>query len=656
MRIILHPLILLVVCLCRISGFLLDPLSPQYITQNHGNVTLGHAVINVQHRRIAFVDDNGQTKIHGNLGMTFPSDTPASVVTLEGNTNLHVTWPGVADLNAKSFTRNGTECTQITMEARSCVSQILQDCYNMEGSHWYGGAEMRHQLWPLEKVSTGFGPYVINGNHMFPYGSVQERYFFSSSGMAYYIDEDVPLFVAINSSGNHQLCFQAKYFGVTYRNYDMSLPLLSYTVCQAQNALSIHQAMSGWYFKKPNGIPNENMLRKPIWSTWPEYMKSINQTLVLQFASELQKYNMDVSNFEIDQQWMPNVGDIEFDLERFPDPKDMISELHRKGWFATCWIPPFVNTDSANFELLAAKGHLLKDMSGERPALAKWWEANYTGVIDFTNTNASKWYFDSLAVLRTKYGVDSFKFDGGDANYVPAVYKPYVEFRNPSVFSRAYVEGAASFDDISRRHEVRSGSRTQHVPGFVRMVDRYSNWSDQGFKSILTASLVFGILGYPFVLPGVVGGNLQDDIPDAELFVRWVQATTLLPSMQFGLKPWRYNSTVVQITQNMLNLRTRYADKIVHLAKQSVTSGFPIVRPLWWIAPTDESALTVDDEFLVGDDLLVAPVMDPGVSQRRIYLPGGTWRDEITGGTLVGGRWIDYHVRLEDLPHFAKLA
>lgn len=245
MMIIIHSLILLVFCLSIIGGILLESASPKYINQHQGDVALGRAVIDVQNRRVAFLDNNGRTKIYGKLGMTFSPDTPTPVITLEGKSKLHVTWPGVADLDANSFTGDGVECTQITMEARSCVSQILEVCYNMEGANWYGGAEMRYQLWPLERVSMDFGPYVTNDNHIFPYGSVQERYFFSSSGMADYIEDDVPLFVAINSSGNHQLCFQAQYFGLTYRNYDMSLPLLSYTVCQARNALSIHQAMSG---------------------------------------------------------------------------------------------------------------------------------------------------------------------------------------------------------------------------------------------------------------------------------------------------------------------------------------------------------------------------------------------------------------------------
>ena len=95
---------------------------------------------------------------------------------------------------------------------------------------------------------------------------------------------------------------------------------------------------------------------------------------------------------------------------------------------------------------------------------------------------------------------------------------------------------------------------------------------------------------------------------------------------------------------------------MIDLARESTLTGAPIVRPLWWIAPNDTDALTVDDEFLLGDDLLVAPVVQQGATSRDIYLPAGRWRDELRNEDIDGGRWYnDYRVELDELAYFTKI-
>lgn len=84
-------------------------------------------------------------------------------------------------------------------------------------------------------------------------------------------------------------------------------------------------------------------------------------------------------------------------------------------------------------------------------------------------------------------------------------------------------------------------------------------------------------------------------------------------------------------------------------------SGSPVIRPLWWIDPIDSIALVIDTEFMVGDDLLVAPVVFPGVTKIDIYLPKGQWKDDLKGMVLEGKRWLrDYEVTLEQIPTFSK--
>ena len=189
------------------------------------------------------------------------------------------------------------------------------------------------------------------------------------------------------------------------------------------------------------------------------------------------------------------------------------------------------------------------------------------------------------------------------------------------------------------------------------MMDKFSNWGhDNGLKSVIPCALTFGILGYPFVLPDMIGGNAYDNIPDPELYIRWLQLNTFLPSMQFSIPPWLYNDTLIDVAIKFIRLHEQYSDMMIDLANESVRTGYPIIRPLWWLDPYSESALTCEDEFLVGDQILVAPVVDQGARQKNIYLPPGSWLDNLNNVTLEGGKWlVDFPVDIDELPYFTKV-
>ncbi len=220
-----------------------------------------------------------------------------------------------------------------------------------------------------------------------------------------------------------------------------------------------------------------------------------------------------------------------------------------------------------------------------------------------------------------------------------------------------YAAVASLADDQNRRQEVRVGAKTQHQPMFVRIMDRESSWQEEGgIKSVIPTVLTFGIIGYPFVLPDMIGGNAYEKYPDRELFIRWMQVCTLMPCMQFSITPWEYGADVVRMALQMLAIRKRFLDYMLAVAYNCVDTGEPIIRPLWWIAPGDEFAQVADTQFLLGNDVMVAPVVEAGARSRMIYMPKGVWRDEITGETLGGGRfYFNYKAELDQLPHFTKM-
>lgn len=245
--------------------------------------------------------------------------------------------------------------------------------------------------------------------------------------------------------------------------------------------------------------------------------------------------------------------------------------------------------------------------------------------------------------------------------YVPETPETYAPMKNPGAYSKGWAELAYQSDQYTRHQEVRSAWNTQSLPLFVRLFDRMSAWEgeDGGLQTIIPSTLTLGLLGYPFVLPDMIGGNAQSfaggAFPDKELFVRWLQANALLPAMQFSIPPWLYDEEVVAITQKFIKLHEQYAPTIVALAHEAVASGRPIIRPLWWVAPEDEVALTISSQFLLGDDLLVAPVLVRGARRRDVYIPNGDWNDLLRGQTVTGPTWLrEYEVQLHELPVFER--
>ena len=257
--------------------------------------------------------------------------------------------------------------------------------------------------------------------------------------------------------------------------------------------------------------------------------------------------------------------------------------------------------------------------------MVRW---NFSAILDPTNPEASVWYLNKLERLKTIYNISSFKFDAGESGFLPRVFSSFQDKRDPNeVYPKSYVEMVAK-SDKSRHLEVRAGYHSQQHPVFVRIMDKYSQWDHtNGLQSLIPVALTFGLLGYPFILPDMIGGNLKE-MNDSELYVRWIELNAFLPSMQFSLVPWKFSDDVVKISRYYTNLHETFFPLFIKLAKEATMTGSPIIRPVL-IDPSREDALTCEDEFLVGDLILVAPIIERGARARDIYLPPGEWHDEL---------------------------
>ncbi|ESO95785.1 hypothetical protein LOTGIDRAFT_116491 [Lottia gigantea] len=590
---------------------------------------------------------------------------PSSYKSCSQDGNVCVTWENDRKLVMTTRKENDVTCYDVSWSALSCVSQELKDCLNMSG-HWYGGFQDWNQYWPMNIIQQKLAPYVASDSYAKMYGGVLERYFLSSAGYGVFIDQDVPLHLSMNENNTRQFCMSAKYTQYPYINYDNSLPYLNYSVCYANNIRKVHDYMSKTYIPRPENIPDEKLFKSPIWSTWAMYKKDINETQLEEFADDIISNNFPHSQIELDDEWTVRYGDMGFDLNKFPDPAAMVRRLNNKGFRVTIWVHPFFNEDSTSFKEAYEKRYLVRQLDSNLPALVSWWRGKLAGILDVTNPEAVSWYLKQLQNLKTNYNISSFKFDAGEVNWLPNVYSVNSTYRNPDVYTQKWAELAYESDKNIRHQEVRVGARTQRLPIFSRMLDRDSTWTrSNGLKTIIPCALTFGLIGYPFVLPDMIGGNAYDaadglearNYPDQELFIRWLQVNTFLPSMQFSVPPWIYNDTTLTTeARKLIDLHTSYTPTIVRLAREATVTGSPIIRPLWWVAPTDAITFMIDDEFLLGNDILVAPVVIQGDLSRDIYLPAGRWQDKLRNTVRDGGKWLtNYKASLYELPYFIRV-
>lgn len=543
---------------------------------------------------------------------------------------------------------------------------LVEHAMAYNDSHWYGGAELATQHWPIrvqgEEEPRPFITSDVYSNRD-AFGGILERYWLSSNATAIKINDSVPFHLGW-SEKDRTLRFQARYQDPTYRPPEgrPALAELSYRVCVGFDVTSIHKYMVRRYFPKPIQVPDPEVFRRPVWSTWAIHKTSITQEKLLQYAANITAHGFTCSHLELDDRYTADYGEFDFDPQKFPNASGMFDALRRDGFHVSLWTHPFINYDSINFGTAVEAGLFVREPGGELPALVKWWNG-IGGILDFTNPDTRDWYSSHLHALKDRYDVASFKFDAGETSYLPRQFSTRVPLADPSTFTRRYTEMALPFHD---RAELRAGYQSQDISCFFRIIDRDSVWGyELGLRSIIPTVLTISILGYQFVLPDMIGGNAypnrttvgsggKEGLPDRELYIRWLELSAFMPAMQFSIPPWAYDDEVVEIAQKFTKLHeTLVAPRVLELAGEVLNTGDPIIRPLWWIANNDEAASKIDSQFLIGDDLMVAPVLEPGKQERDIYLPAGRWRSYKGEHFDKGPMYLtDYPVDLDDIAYF----
>ena len=514
--------------------------------------------------------------------------------------------------------------------------------YQLKSSgKWYGGGELSFQQWPLNKAGNEI--CIQDFTTADPFNNLISPVWLSSKGMGMVFPTYAPMSHYLNHGGDDTFHLEIK--GV--HGFEQNI-IVKDNITQA-----FYQVAS--LLGRPAKTPPKTLFTDPIWTTWVEYKMDVTQDGVLKFARQIKEMGYPYSVIEIDDRWQTAYGDTDFDFEKFPDPRKMIEELHVMGFKVTLWVMPFVSSQSIHFHDGEKNHYFVKCHSGNfmgyseeaETASVKWWQGE-GALIDFTNQHAANWFVGNLKEIQMKYGVDGFKFDAGEGNFLKSTVNH--GGCSPTAFSDKYVQKVSEHFAYM---EVRTGWLAQKEPVFIRQFDKFTQWGlDNGLHSVLTQALTASVIGYPFILPDIIGGNQYGNTCDKELFIRWVQLNALLPSMQYSITPWSFDDETNRICLWYTRLHKILGDVIYEHALAYTQGGLPIISPMNLLYPEDEAVYEMDDQFILCNHILVAPVVNEKQWNRVVYLPHGEWYDPWQKKTYSGGQKIEVATPIQKLPFF----
>lgn len=396
------------------------------------------------------------------------------------------------------------------------------------------------------------------------------------------------------------------------------------------------------FFGEPKDILDEytDLVGKPgmppLWSfgTWMSRITYFSEKEGYDVAANIRKnkYPCDVIHFDtgwFDVDWQ---CDYKFSENRFQSPQQMLKDLRSQGFHVCLWQLPYFTPKNRYFSELIEKDMYVKNGNGELP---------YEDVVlDFSNPETVKWYQDKLAGL-LNIGVSAIKVDFGEAAPLNGIYASgksgwYEHNLYPVRYDMAVSEITKKLHNENIMWARAAWAGSQRYP---------LHWggdaatTNTGLLGTLRAGLSFGLSGFSFWSHDM--GGFVKSTPE-DLYCRWIPFGFLTSHTRAHgappTEPWLYDSKRVQdVFRKSAEMKYRLMPYVYAQAKECTEKGLPMLRALFVEFPDDPGAWKVDDEYLFGSQILVAPLLESGMTGRTVYLPEGKWIDYQTEKVYEGG-------------------
>jgi alpha-glucosidase len=391
---------------------------------------------------------------------------------------------------------------------------------------------------------------------------------------------------------------------------------------------------------------------------------------VRELVENFRNHDLPLDAVHLDIHYMRGYRVFSVDPERFPDLPALAQELAATGVRLVAIIDPGVKADRsyAQFEEARQRGFLCKLPDGS-DLLAPVWPG-MCGFPDFSHPEVRTWWSEQYPALLDQgiAGIwhdmnEPAAFVGWGEPTLPLATRHHMEGRGGDhreahnlyglLMNRAGFEGMQAARPEKRPFIFsRSGWAGVQRHAWTWTADISTTW--ESLHQTLPGILGLGLSGVPFSGPDIGGFSGE---PTAELFTRWFQLAAFLPFFRTHSalttprrEPWCFGEPTLNIVREFLLLRKRLLPYLYTLAWEASQNGKPLARPLFWASPEDDTLWDTEDCFLLGDALLVAPILEQGAGSRSLNLPAGEWYDFWTDALLQGPEEIVCHAGLERIP------
>ncbi len=394
----------------------------------------------------------------------------------------------------------------------------------------------------------------------------------------------------------------------------------------------------------------------PKWSfgLWISKISYSSREEVETVAKRMRNEDIPCDVIHIDTDWFAEnwVCDWKFDEKKFPDVKEMIKNLHSDGYKLSLWQLPYVERGTISYEVYdegMRNGYFASAANGDMRFPH--------GLIDFSNPEAVKWFKEDLIKPLLRLGVDVIKVDFGESA--------------PPFFKYAGVDGADMHNLYALIYNQAVYEATVEELGKEKaMIWARSAWAgsqkypvhwggDAGtdfgsLASSIKGSLSIGLSGMPFWSSDI--GGFWFDVP-AKLYIRWSQYGMFCSHARlhgfYTREPWDFGEEALTIFRKYAKLRYRLLPYIYSQSVKTVELGMPMQRAMVYEFPDDLNTTGLDTQYMFGDSLLIAPVLNEE-DLVNVYLPEGKWTDFHTDKVTDGGKWLTFHAKLDILPVYVR--